>query len=86
MAAPSSDTLGFGVLVPGPGWMVLDAAREQQFTGELVLIADEAVRVYFERGRIYLAERASDTSLAERLVETGALTDEQLAYGRLDIA
>lgn len=79
------DALGLGRLLPGPGWLVIDAARELRFTGEVVLLADEAVRVYFDRGRVYLAERASDPPLGTRLVESGALSEQQLEYGRLRV-
>ena len=41
--------------------------------------------MYFDRGHIYLAERESDPSLGSRLVEAGAITSAQLAYGRLQI-
>lgn len=79
------DALGLGRLLPGPGWLVIDAAREQRFTGEVVLLADEAVRIYFDRGRVYLAERASDPPLGNRLVESGAISEQQLEYGRLQV-
>ena len=85
MSDPTHDALGLGRLVPGPGWIVLDAARDGRFTGELSVTADEVTRVYFDRGRIYLAERESDPSLGSRLVEAGAITSSQLAYGRLQI-
>ena len=37
-------------------------------------------------GVVDLAERATDPTLAERLLQCGALTDDQLDYGRLDVA
>ncbi len=63
---------------PRPGWVVLDAARDHRFTGELVFDVDPEVRVYLDRGSIYLAERSTDPSLGSRLVDAGALNADQL--------
>ena len=86
MSEPTAiDILGLGGTLPGPGWAVLDAARDQRFTGELVAVSDVTVRVYFDRGRIYVAERATDPPLGIRLVEAGALNHAQLEYGSLRV-
>lgn len=86
MSDPSTtDLLGLGGTLPGPGWAVLDAARDQRFTGELIAETGVTVRVYFDRGRIYVAERATDPPLGTRLVEAGALNHAQLQYGSLRI-
>ena len=86
MSHPSApDVLRLGGTLPGPGWAVLDAARDQRFTGELVAEADLTVHVYFDRGRIYVAERATDPPLGTRLVEAGALNEAQLEYGSLRV-
>jgi hypothetical protein len=82
---PPSDILGLGGTLPGPGWAVLDAARDQRFTGELIAESDATFRVYFDRGTIYVAERATDPPLGTRLVEAGALNPAQLEYGSLRI-
>ena len=82
---PPSDILGLGGTLPGPGWAVLDAARDQRFTGELIAESDTIFRVYFDRGGIYVAERATDPPLGTRLVEAGALNPAQLEYGSLRI-
>ena len=42
---------------PRPGWVALDAAREQAFTGEIVFRAEPDVRVYLDNGVAYYAER-----------------------------
>lgn len=81
----SHDALGLGGILPGPGWVVLDAARTHRFTGELVMRGDIEVRVYLDRGRIYVAERADDPPLGDRLVEAGALHRAQLDYGTMRI-
>ena len=70
---------------PRPGWVVLDAARDHRFTGELVFDVDPEVRVYLDRGTIYLAERSTDPSLGARLVEAGALNADQLEHGSMRI-
>jgi hypothetical protein len=52
------DALGLRGALPCPGWVVLDAARDHRFTGELVTTVDGIdgeFRVYFDRGRIYVA-------------------------------
>jgi hypothetical protein len=75
--------------VPGPdtrpAWLVLDAARSHRFTGEVVFRTQPVVRVSFDRGEIYFAERTSDSSLPQRLVEAGVLTPAQLERGSVKI-
>lgn len=70
---------------PRPGWVVLDAARDHRYTGELVFETTPPVRVYADRGEIYLAERIDDPSLGARLVDAGALTAVQLERGAVRI-
>ena len=77
------DVLGLEGTFPRPGWVVLDAIRDQRFTGEVVFALSPEVRVYADRGRIYLAERSSDPSLGARLVDAGALNAVQLAHGTM---
>ena len=79
------DVLGVEGTFPRPGWVVLDAIRERRFTGEVVFDTTPEVRVYADRGRIYLAERASDPSLGARLVDSGALNASQLGHGAMRI-
>lgn len=82
-AAP--ELFGLGGTFPRPGWVVLDAAREHRFTGELVFDVLPEVRAYLDRGEIYLAERRSDPSLGARLVDAGALNAAQLELGAMRI-
>jgi hypothetical protein len=70
---------------PRPGWVVLDAARDHRFTGELLFDTSPPVRVYFDRGHIYLAERVTDPSLGARLVDAGALSAVQLERGSVRV-
>lgn len=79
------DVLGVEGSFPRPGWVVLDAVRERRFTGEVVFETTPVVSVYADRGRIYLAERASDPSLGARLVDAGALNATQLEHGAMRI-
>jgi hypothetical protein len=78
-----SDLFGLAGTFPRPGWVVLDAARDHRFTGELVFDTYPEVRIYVDRGRFYLAERATDASLGSRLIDAGALTAVQLEHGAL---
>lgn len=80
-----AELFGLAGTFPRPGWVVLDAAREHRFTGELTFDVDLEVRVYFDRGDIYLAERTTDPSLGARLVDAGALNAAQLEHGSMRI-
>lgn len=70
-----------GLRLPQAGWAVLDALRRHAFTGEARLIGSPAVRVYSDRGRIYLAEADGVAPLGPRLVVAGALTSAELERG-----
>lgn len=83
---PTSDLFGLGGTFPRPGWVVLDAARDRRFTGEIVFETNPQVRAYLDRGDIYLAERVTDPSLGARLVDAGALNAAQLEHGSLRLA
>jgi hypothetical protein len=78
-----AELFGLAGTFPRPGWVVLDAARDHRFTGELVFETTPVVRMYFDRGRIYLAERVTDPSLGARLVDAGALNAAQLERGAM---
>ena len=80
-----TDVFGLAGTFPRPGWVVLDAARDHRFTGELVFDTSPGARVYFDRGVIYLAERISDPSLGSRLVDAGTLSAVQLERGSVRI-
>ncbi len=82
---PAVDAQLFGLAgtFPRPGWVVIDAARDHRFTGELAFETSPEVRVYLDRGRIYLAERVPDPSLGARLVDAGALNAAQLEHGAM---
>jgi hypothetical protein len=85
MSETVDDVLGVEGTFPRPGWVVLDAIRERRFTGEVVFATTPEVLLYADRGRIYLAERASDPSLGARLVDAGALNATQLEHGAMRI-
>ncbi|MEO6653047.1 MAG: hypothetical protein ABIP17_10360 [Ilumatobacteraceae bacterium] len=81
----AAELFGLSGTFPRPGWVVLDAARENRFTGELVFDVFPEVRAYLDRGEIYLVERPSDPSLGARLVDAGALNAAQLERGAMRI-
>lgn len=65
-----------------PGWLVLDAARAQQFTGEIVFdVAPHPISVYFDHGVGYHAVRAGEPSLCEQLLEAGIIDASQIDRG-----
>jgi hypothetical protein len=72
---------GLGVRLPAPGWVVLDAVRQQRFTGELTLIGSPPVRLWADRGRIYRAEPLDAPPLAACLVAVGVLTPMEMTRG-----
>jgi len=80
-----NELFGLAGTFPRPGWIVLDAARDHRFTGELRFETSPPVRVYFDRGHIYLAERLTDPSFGARLVDAGALTATQLERGSVRV-
>ncbi|MEY2959334.1 MAG: hypothetical protein RLZZ01_1902 [Actinomycetota bacterium] len=79
MSAPTNRAVSRGDA--RPAWLVLDAARSHRFTGEVVFRTQPVVRVSFDRGEIYYAERTSDASLGRRLVDAGVLTSAQVERG-----
>lgn len=81
----ATELFGLAGSLPRPGWVVLDAARDHRFTGELVFDVLPEVRVYFDRGEIYLAERVTDPPLGPRLVDAGALNAVQLEHGTIRV-
>jgi hypothetical protein len=85
-ANDTADVLGIAGTYPRPGWVVIDAIREHGFTGEVVCATTPAVTLHADRGRIYIAERASDAPLGERLVAAGALTPAELEQGVIRLA
>jgi hypothetical protein len=72
---------GLGVRLPAPGWVVLDAVRQQRYTGELTLIGSPPVRLWADRGRIYRAEPLDSPPLAACLVAVGVLTPVEMSRG-----
>ncbi len=80
-----ADLFGLAGTFPRPGWVVLDSARDHRFTGELIFDVDPVVRVYLDRGAIYLAERTTDPSLGARLIDAGALNAAQLEHGSMRV-
>jgi hypothetical protein len=61
--------------------VILNAVRNQAFSGEVTLHTMPAVRVWASDGTVYWAERAGATPVADRLVELGAITPAQMAQG-----
>jgi hypothetical protein len=72
------DEAGF---TPRPAWQVIEAARRQYLTGELKLSTNPATRIYLRDGQVYFAERASDGTLAIRLMMEGVITRDQMQRG-----
>jgi hypothetical protein len=66
---------------PRAAWQVIDAARQQAITGELVLGTAPPTRVYLLDGEVYFAERSTDGTLPVRLLAEAVLTHEQLRDG-----
>ncbi len=83
--AITAELFGLATTFPRPGWVVLDAARDHRFTGQLDFDTSPEVRVYMDRGRIYLAERDGDASIGARLIDADALTATQLDHGSIRI-
>jgi len=73
--------LGLDGVTPLPAWVILNAVRNQAFSGEVTLHTMPAVRVWASAGTVYWAERAGATPVADRLVELGAITPAQMARG-----
>jgi hypothetical protein len=72
------DEAGF---TPRPAWQVIEAARRQYLTGELMLPTTPATRVYLRDGLVYFAERTSDGALPIRLMMEGVITRDQMQRG-----
>ena len=72
------DEAGF---TPRPAWQVIEAARRQYLTGELVLPTTPTTRIYLRDGLVYFAERTSDGALPIRLMMEGVITREQMQRG-----
>ena len=65
-------------------WEVIEEARGSKITGELAITtASSKTMIYLESGSVYFAEAEGDETLANRLVEAGAITTEQLRRGAL---
>jgi hypothetical protein len=72
-----------GGFSPRPAWQVIEAARRQGVTGELALATAPTTTVFLRDGRVYFAERATDTALGVRLLVAGALDRQQLSRGAI---
>ena len=70
-----------GGFTPRPAWQVIEAARRQYLTGELKLSTNPATRIYLRDGQVYFAERASDGTLAIRLMMEGVISRDQMQRG-----
>ena len=85
-ASGGGDLFGLAGMFPQPGWVVLDAARAHRYTGELVFLSSPPTRLYFDAGRLYLAERITDPSIGARLIDAGVVTATQLERGMVRAA
>ena len=70
---------------PRPVWAVLDGAIARRFTGEVTIHLDPMVRAYFQDGHVYFAERDGDAPLAERLLQLGVVTEDDLRKGMISL-
>lgn len=68
---------------PSPAWQVIESARRQLLTGELVLDTSPPTHVYLRDGEVYFAERSTDGGLGVRLLVEGVITRAQLQKGSL---
>jgi len=72
-----------GTFTARPAWLVIEAARRQQLTGELSLATTPTTHVYLRDGQIYFAERSTDGGLGVRLLVEGVITRQQMGKGAL---
>lgn len=72
-----------GASLPCQAWQVIEAARRQYLTGELVLDTNPPTHVYLRDGQAYFAERSTDGGLGVRLLVEGVITRTQLQKGTL---
>lgn len=72
-----------GPFAARPAWQVIEAARRQVLTGELVLATTPATHVYLRDGQAYFAERSTDGGLGVRLLVEGVITRQQMGKGAL---
>ncbi|MEM9514802.1 MAG: hypothetical protein AAGA42_08065 [Actinomycetota bacterium] len=68
-----------------PVWQILDEARARGFTGEIVMLLDPQVFAYFDNGVIYVAERADEAPIGERLIAAGVIDRSDLEDGAVRI-
>lgn len=64
-----------------PIWGFVALVGSELFTGEAAVGLDPRVRLFAVNGHIYFAEREDDAPVANRLVNCGAITANQLARG-----
>ncbi len=72
-----------GDFTPRPSWQVIEAARRQMLTGELLLATTPSTRLYLRDGQVYFAERSTDGGLGVRLLVEGVITRQQMGKGAL---
>ncbi|MEO1057835.1 MAG: hypothetical protein AAFY28_13065 [Actinomycetota bacterium] len=68
-----------------PVWQILDEARARGFTGEIVMLLDPQVFAYFDSGVIYVAERADEAPIGERLIAAGVVDRSDIDHGAVRI-
>ncbi len=68
-----------------PVWQILDEARARGFTGEIVMLLDPQVFAYFDNGVVYVAERADEAPIGERLIAAGVVDRSDIDHGAVRI-
>jgi len=70
---------------PQPAATTLAALQERSFTGQVTFATDPAVRVYFDRGTPYFAERDGDRPISGRLLDEGVVSASQVERGTVRV-
>ncbi len=85
ITADSTEIAALAIDGPQPVWLILNQAREQVFTGEIVFETDPEVHAYLDHGIVYYAERVTDVPLGRRLLDAGVLDMIQLERGTVRV-
>ncbi|MGK0275537.1 MAG: hypothetical protein ACI9N0_001922, partial [Ilumatobacter sp.] len=92
MTLPFNSTIDAGASLPSlvaagaqPGWVVLNSARDERFTGQIVFDTQPEIEVYFDYGIAYHAVSAGDRTLSEQLVAAGVVVPAQIERGTVRV-
>ena len=92
MTLPFDSTIDAGGSLPElvaagaqPGWVVLNCARDERFTGQIVFHTQPEIEVYFDFGMTYHAVSAGDLTLSEQLVAAGVVVPAQIERGTVRV-